>query len=157
MSKKKKVWSGRTELRRALESVRHPTTQKPDADEPVYFFRFSARLRIFGDGLDLDEITRTLGLTPTHTHQKGARRKHDMWSYTAPVARELPLEEHIMALWDAVRPHIPYLRDLKRKFHVDVFCGYGSNSGTAGFQVSHRCLGLFSELEVPFGVSVVIS
>jgi Domain of unknown function (DUF4279) len=157
MSKKKKDWSGRTELRRALESVRNPTAQKRDADEPVYFFRFSATLRISGDGLDFEGISRALGLTPTHTHQKGERRKHDMWSYTAPVAREQPLEVHIMALWGAVRPHIPYLRDLKRKFQVDVFCGYRSNSGTAGFQVGHRCLGLFSELEVPFGVSVIIS
>jgi hypothetical protein len=157
MSKKKKDWEGRTELRRALESVRHPAAQKPDTDEPAYFFRFSATLRIFGDGLDFKEISRTLGLTPTNTHQKGARRKHDMWSYTAPVSREQPLEEHILTLWDAVRLHTPYLRDLKRKFQVDVFCGYRSNSGTAGFQVGHRCLGLFSELEVPFGVSVVIS
>ncbi|MGH7991361.1 MAG: DUF4279 domain-containing protein, partial [Limisphaerales bacterium] len=143
--------------RRALESAKHPTKQKIDSIEPVYFFRFSARLRIFGDGLDCDEISRTLGLTPTHTHQKGKRRKHDMWSFTAPVARDQPLEDHIMALWDTIRPHISYLRDLKRKFQVDIFCGYHSNSATAGFQVDHRCLGLFSELNVPFGVSVIIS
>jgi len=157
MSKQKNDWSGRTELRRALEYASLPPDERPGISEPVYFFRFSATLRIAGDGLDFDEISRALGLTPTHTHQKGARRKQDRWSYTAPIARELPLEAHIMALWDAVRPHISYLRDLKRKFQVDVFCGYRSNSGTAGFQVSHRCLGLFSELEVPFGVSVAIS
>jgi hypothetical protein len=73
------------------------------------------------------------------------------------VDKTRPLHEHIMALWDAVRPHIPYLRDLKRQFHVDVFCGYRSNSGTAGFEVDHRCLGLFAELEVPFGVSVIVA
>ena len=157
MSKKKTDRGGRTELRRALERAKHPTTQKIDFIEPVYFFNFSATLRIGGDGLDFEEISRKLGLTPTHTHQKGGRRKHDMWSYKVPVAREQPLENHIMALWDAVRPHISYLRDLKRKFQVDIFCGYRSNSGTAGFQVDHRCLGLFSELEVPFGVSVIIS
>jgi len=157
MRKKTPDWEGCTELRRALESVSNPAAQKPDADEPEYFFHFKATLRISGDGLDVDEISRRLGLMPTHTHQKGDRRKHDMWSYTAPVAEEQRLEEHIIALWDAVRPHIPYLRDLKRKFQVDVFCSYRSNSATAGFQVSHRCLGLFSELEVPFGVSVVIS
>jgi hypothetical protein len=157
MSNKKKGWSGRTELRRVLESAKHPDTQKLDADEPVYFFRFSATLRIFGDGLDFEEISQTLGLVPTHTHKKHARRKHDAWSYTAPVARDQPLEEHIMTLWDAVRPHIAYLREFKRKFQVDIFCGYRSNSSTAGFQVGHCCLGLFSQLEVPFGVSVVIS
>ncbi|HEY1662884.1 MAG TPA: DUF4279 domain-containing protein [Verrucomicrobiae bacterium] len=157
MNKKKINQGGRTELRRALESVINPPTKKTEAVEPVYFFRFSATLRISGDGLDFEEISRTLGLTPTHTHQKGERRKHDMWLYKVPVPREQPLESHIMALWDAVRLHIPYLRDLKRKFQVDVFCGYRSNSGTAGFQVGHRCLGLFSKLEVPFGVSVIIS
>jgi len=144
----------------------NPTTNEPEVtheDEPVYFC-FSASLRIFGDGLDIDEISWTLGLTPTHSHRKGARRgsrsvpwPHDMWSYEPAVDEARPLHEHIMALWDAVRPHIPYLRDLKRKFHVDVFCGYRSNSGTAGFEVDHRCLGLFAELEVPFGVSVIVA
>lgn len=140
------------------------TRIEPEAaqEEPVYFC-FSASLRIFGDGLDIDEVTRRLGLTPTHSHRKGqlhgARSvpwPHDMWSYEAAVDKARPLHEHITALWDAVRPHIPYLRELKRKFHVDVFCGYRSNSGTAGFEVDHRCLGLFAELEVPFGVSVIV-
>ena len=130
--------------------------QVSEAPEPTYFYKFRATLRIAGDGLDFDEISRKLGLTPTHTHRKGEQHKA-MWSYTAPVDRERPLEEHIMALWDAIRPQIPYLRDLKQKYHVDIFCGYRSNSDTAGFQVSHRCLGLFSDLEVPFGVSVIIS
>ena len=130
-------------------------------DEPV-FRRFRASLRIAGEGLDLNEISQTLGLTPTHQHRKGephgeGSRRRDIWIYEAPVDRERPLHEHIMALWDAVRPQIPYLRELKRRFDVSVFCGYRSNSSTAGFEVDHRCLGLFAELEVPFGVSVIIS
>lgn len=132
-------------------------TQISEAPEPIYFYKFRATLRIAGDGLDFDRISQTLGLTPTHTHRKEERHKEDMWAYSAPVDRERPLEEHIMALWDAIRTHIPYLRDLKRRYKVDIFCGYRSNSDTAGFQVDHRCLGLFSELEVPFGVSVIIS
>lgn len=144
-----------------------PTAKESEVtreDEPVYF-AFSASLRIWGDGVDIEEITKTLGLTATHAHRKGEQRSsrshsapwpHDMWLYEPPIDATRPLHEHIMALWDAVRPHIPYLRDLKRKFRVDVFCGYRSNNGTAGFEVDHRCLGLFAELEVPFGVSVII-
>jgi hypothetical protein len=168
VSKKKKEYKGRYELREALESARNPTEQKSNADEPVYYFRYSATLRICGDGLDLDEISRTLGLAPTHQHRKGEQVNprgsdashvwpHDMWSYKVPIDSERPLEEHIMALWNGIRPHIPYLQDLQRNFELDVFCGYRSNSATAGFQVSHRCLGLFSELKIPFGVSVIIS
>jgi hypothetical protein len=142
----------------------NPITQKPEVDEPVHFANFKASLRISGDGLDLDEISRTLGLTPTTIRRKGATpgspkppREHDLWLYTAPVARDRPLDEHIMALWNAVRPQIPYLRELKQRFHVDIFCGYRSNSCTGGFNVDHRCLGIFSELDIPFGVSVIIS
>ena len=134
-----------------------------DNEAPV-IRRFSATLRISGDGLDTDEISRTLGLTPTHAHRKGEQRKphsktwpKDAWHYKAPVDSERPLDEHIMAIWNAIRPHVPYLRDLKRKFKVDFFCGYRSNSSTAGFEVDYRCLGLFAELEMPFGVSVIIS
>ena len=147
-----------------IEHMSNPTTQAFQAshgDEPV-FFRFRASLRIAGEGLDFEEISRTLGLTPTHQHRKGephgqGLRRQDIWIYDAPIDRERPLHEHIMALWDAVCPQIPYLRELKQKFHVDVFCGYRSNNSTAGFEVDHRCLGLFAELEVPFGVSVIIS
>jgi hypothetical protein len=140
--------------------------QESDDDEPVYFC-FSATLRIFGDGLDIDAISKHLGLTPTHAHQKGELRgpRHrsppwtqDMWSYTPAVNEASPLHEHIMALWDAIRPHIRYLRELKEQgFTVDVFCGYRSNSGTAGFEIDHRCLGLFMELQVPLGVSVIVA
>jgi hypothetical protein len=145
-----------------------PTEKEPETDhedEPVYF-AFSASLRIFGDSLAIDEITKKLSLTPTHSHRKGEQRSsrsrsapwpHDMWSYEPPVDKARPLHEHIMALWDAVRPNMAYLRDLKRQFHVDVFCGYRTNSDTAGFEVDHRCLGLFAELEVPFGVSVILA
>ena len=41
-----------------------------DADEPPYF-AFSATLRIFGEALDLSEITRSMGLLPTRSYKKG--------------------------------------------------------------------------------------
>ena len=132
-------------------------------EEPV-FRRFRASLRISGDGLDFDEISSVLGLTPTHTHRKGEQRTphsktwpNDAWHYQAQIDCERPLDEHIMDIWNAVRSQIPYLRNLKQNFEVDIFCGYRSNSSTAGFKVDHRCLGLFSELGIPFGVSVIIS
>ncbi len=59
-------------------------------------------------------------------------------------------------LWQVVRPQIEYIKSLKQRFKVDVFCGYRSNCDTAGFQVSHTCLELFTAMEVPFGVSVIV-
>jgi hypothetical protein len=135
----------------------------PEGEEP--YFCFCATLRIFGDLGDLDAISRELSLHPTRNYRKGERKSphradvwpRDGWLYRAPVDENRPLEEHIMALWDQLRPHMAYLKALKATHEVDIFCGYRSNCGTAGFEVSHKCLGLFIELEVAFGVSVIIA
>lgn len=130
------------------------------AGEP--HFCFSATLRIWGDIPDLDDFSRRLGLEPTHAHRKGERRgprspeyRDDHWSYSSPVAEEKSLEEHILALWKAIRQHGDYLKSLKETLNVDVFCGYRSISRTAGFKVGHECLEMFVRLEVPFSVSVI--
>ena len=130
--------------------------------EPEYFFRFSATLRIFGDIGDLEAITAELGIAPTHTHRRGEKRlptsatcyEHDMWSYCAPVPKDRPLAVHLESLWRVVRPHVAYLKGLKERLSVDVYCCYWTNCSTGGFEVDHRALIIFTELEVPFGVSV---
>ena len=129
-------------------------------EEP--WFAFSARLRIQAEVLDFEEISRTLGVQPTHMHRQGERRgprspawKDDAWHYQPPVEEARPLTEHLQARWAVVKPQVPYLRSLKQRHKVDVFCGYRSNNQTAGFEVDYRCLELFMALEVPFGVSVI--
>ncbi|MDG3002467.1 DUF4279 domain-containing protein [Paludisphaera mucosa] len=125
--------------------------------------RCSAILRIFGTIADLDEITRTLGLIPTHFHRRGDRQRvpalgdyeHDMWSYSPPVPAEEPLDVHIQTLWAHIAPHTDYLLGLKRTLTVDVFCCLAS-PGAQGIEVSHRSLEMFTRLEVPFGVSLVV-
>jgi hypothetical protein len=125
--------------------------------QPVYYTRFRATLRIIGKNLDFEEISRELGLKATHTRRKAGRQKKDIWLYDAPVAKTQPLDKHIMAIWKKARPHMAYLRRLKKQFQVDLFCGYGSNSCTGGFSIDQRCLGFFTELDIPFGVSVIIA
>ncbi len=137
-----------------------------DGEEPneANYFCFSATLRIFGDGLPFEEISRRLRLQPTYRHRKGERRtptsrcyREDAWHFESPLTETEPLERHIEAIWNVVRPEVEYLKSLKERFKVDVFCGYRSNCDTAGFEVSHTCLELFTALEVPFGVSVIIA
>ena len=133
-------------------------------EEPEYFFRFSATLRIFGDIGDLEAITAELGVA--HSCASEGREasadlfrvyEHDMWSYSAPVPKDRPLQVHLEALWRAVRPHVGYLKGLKERLSVDVYCSYHTNCSTGGFEVGHRALTIFAELEVPFGVSVGIA
>ncbi len=134
-----------------------------EPDEANYFC-FCATLRIHGDDVPFEEISARLGVQPTHIHRKGERRKprspgyrDDAWHFCPSLPEIEPLEHHINALWQVVRPHVEYLRALKQRFKVDVFCGYRSNCDHAGFEVSHKCLVLFTTLEVPFGVSVIVT
>jgi len=128
------------------------------------YFYFSATLRIHGNDVPFDEINQRLGVQPTNVHRKGERRgprspdyQDDAWHFAPSLPETEPLERHIEALWQVVRPQVEYIKSLKDRFKVDVFCGYRSNCDHAGLEVSHECLGLFAALEVPFGVSVIVA
>jgi hypothetical protein len=132
--------------------------------EEKNYFAYSATLRISGEIPNLDEISSRLGLQPTHSHRKGEKRdpraagyRHDMWSYDAPVNKSAALHEHIDALWLALKPHKKYLLTLKKSLSVDVFLGYRSNCDTAGIEVPHTSLEMFSELEIPLGISIIVT
>jgi hypothetical protein len=142
----------------------NPSAQKPTT------FHFGVSLFIKGDGLDLDEISRTLGIAPTNISRKGERYGHaqtlcdfDGWYFSPNIEGTRPLDEHIMTLWDVVRPHIGYLRDPKQKFEVSVSVHVNSSSFWFGreyhtsFEVGHRCMGLFTELGIPCRVFVTIT
>jgi hypothetical protein len=129
-------------------------------NEPSYF-AFSVTLRVHGKDMPFDEITSRLGVTPTHQHREGERGRPkarpyptDAWHFTAPLSEEEELTNHLRALWKLVEPHVDYLLSLNAK--VDVFCGYRSNNGSAGFQVESDALEIFSALQVPFSVSVIV-
>jgi hypothetical protein len=47
-----------------------------------YYFEYSATLRIFGQNLDHEAITATLGLEPTYMHKQGdIRRSNRPYEY----------------------------------------------------------------------------
>jgi hypothetical protein len=147
--------------RRVVGTLREFLAGEPSS-EPLYF-AYSASLRIFGTIPDLEEVSRRLGLLPTHAHRKGERRKHgapyrdDAWHYTAPVAESEPLHTHIDTLWSAIRNRAEYLIELKRTMTVDVFCGYRSNCDTAGVEVPAASLEMFTTLQIPFGLSIIVA
>ncbi len=127
-------------------------------------FHFIAALRIHGDGVPFEEISRTLGFQPTHLHRKGERRgpkspsyRDDAWHFEPDIPKTAPLGAHLDALWLVLAPRLDYLKSLKQRYKLDIFCGYRSNCDIAGFEVPHESLKLFTALEVPFGVSVVIA
>jgi hypothetical protein len=135
--------------------------QEPDEQA---WFSYSATLRIFGERLDFEEIESNLGVSPTHTHRKGEQMgersqpfEHDMWLYSPSIDKQRELAEHIDSLWATVKHAKKYLLVLKKVASVDVSLSYDSNIDMAGFEVPHTSLEMYMELEIPFGVSIVIA
>ena len=132
--------------------------------EEETYFAYSATLRIFGLIPDLEEITRRLGVAPTRSRRRTDPRrpelppwKDDMWSYMALVPEDQPLQLHIDTLWNTLRDHTAYLLELKQSLHVDVFLGYRSNCDHAGVDVPAASLEMFTALQVPFSLSIIIT
>ena len=143
------------------DSVGTPPNEAQNDEEALYF-AYDACVRIFGERLNMEEISAALKLQPTKTHRKGERGKtrtyeQDMWQFQPPMEEREPLHKHIDALWLVLKPHKRYLLELKKSFTVDVFLGYRSNCDHAGVEVPHSSLEMFLELEIPFGLSIIVA
>jgi Domain of unknown function (DUF4279) len=145
------------------DDSKSPSKPPGGSGEEKIRFAYSADLRIFGSIPDLDEITKRLGVAPTHTHRKGDRAwgttayEHDMWGYHPPLKETEPLHVHIDTLWITIREHKEYLLQLKQSLTVDVFLGYRSSCDNAGVEVPYQSLEMFRELQVPFGLSIIVA
>lgn len=140
-----------------------PIENNTESNAESYYFAYSATLRVFGTIPDSDAISALLNLHPSHTHRKGERGPggkicvDDMWAYRAPVERAEPLYKHIDELWTKLKPNKALLLELKKSVTVDVFPGYRSDCDSAGLEVPHTSLEMFRELEIPFGLSIIVA
>jgi hypothetical protein len=144
------------------DSAGTPGNEAAKDNESLYF-SYDACVRIFGERLNLEEISAALMLQPTRTHRKGDRWRgmrpfeQDMWLFQPPMEESEPLHRHIDALWLALKPHKQCLLELKKSCTVDVFLGYRSSCDHAGVEVPCSSLEMFSELEIPFGLSIIVA
>jgi hypothetical protein len=67
------------------------------------------------------------------------------------------LAKHIDALWADIKRAKKYLISLKKLATVDVFLGYRSNVDHAGVEIPGTSLEMFTELEIPFGLSIIVT
>jgi len=108
------------------------------------FFDFDASIRIAGVGKYHDEILACTGLAPTRVHLAGEKvsshstrlRTEDIWIFSSPLDRMLPLDDHIDWLLESVTPHIGYLE------------GVMKNAAWADL-----CLGCLSDIPYPMIVT----
>ena len=119
-------------------------------------------MRIFGEHLDFDLITRSLGVQPSNTHRLGESLSprtplftHDLWSVDAPVDRVETLDKHLLSLSQILEPRYEFLRSLKGEAQVRSFCGIISDGHECAFRLSPEALRIFTRLDIDMELSLI--
>lgn len=105
---------------------------------------------IAGIGLDLDGISKALGLNPTHTHRVGEvgpigkLYQHDMWQLDSPLT-DVNLDDHLKWLEGKLRPGYDFIQSLRGKADVHVYCGYNAADDRCAFRFSAEALTLLTK------------
>lgn len=116
---------------------------------------------VYGTRLELDGITRNLGLSPLRTHRVGdldilgKPYLQDMWLLDSPLEESADLNAHLMWLGQQLEPHYEYIRSLKTSAELRIYCAYHSDSDQSGFSISPEALSIFTKLGIPMEVSIL--
>ena len=118
--------------------------------------RTSAALRIASDVRSASEIASLIGITPTRQYEKGdivsrkspasPRRRNSMWMIESDLPESTEIEDHIRSLCDKIQSRSQALDTLRSNCTIDIFCGYFSESGQAGFTLSNEVIGRVAAL-----------
>ena|SRR6185312_3769094 len=117
-------------------------------------------LRIIGDDLDPDEVTRVLGVEPSAAIRKGERRpggrvqRTGVWRLSLPHSREWVLEDAITTLLAALPSDLAVWQALGGKYRLDVFCGLFLDQWNRGADLSPAVLRELAERGLALGLDV---
>jgi hypothetical protein len=125
----------------------------------LHFFEFKmaqlkrsiATLRIMGDELIPDEITRILGCEPSRAQSKGEElighktgsiriAKIGMWRLDSAKREPENLDDQIEELLCRLNNSVDIWTTLSNKFKVDMFCGLFLGSSNEGLSISPKSL-----------------
>ena len=106
-----------------------------------------ASLRIMGDDLLPDEVSRLLGRVPTHSEFKGqeitGRRsghkriaKAGMWRIEASRCEPEDLDGQVTEILALLSDDLTAWRSLSERYRIDLFCGLFLGSGNEGLSLS---------------------
>ena len=104
-----------------------------------------ATLRVFGDSLIPNEVTRLLGGEATEATKKGEliRRpsgdfiaKHGSWRLKAPECEPENLDHQVSWLLGQLTDNLEVWQVLGKEFKIDLFCGLFMGSSNEGFSLA---------------------
>lgn len=113
--------------------------------------RSVATLRIIGDELVPEEISRLLSAVPTSAHAKGHQflsgpsgrvvtRNSGVWRLSAKEAKPEDLDGQVFELLGQVTSELSVWSDIAHRFRVDLFCGWFMGSGNEGVAISSETM-----------------
>lgn len=113
-------------------------------------------LRIHGDDLVPQEITRMLGVSPTHAVLKGQEivgqktgriwiAKSGMWRLCAADRNPENVDAQIQELFSRMTADIAVWRSIAKKYKMDLFCGLFMREKNDGLSISPQSMTTLAE------------
>ena len=122
-------------------------------------------LRIAGDDLVPDEITKLLGATPTATEIKGQKivgrktghvrfAKMGLWRLCAPDREPEDMDRQIQDILNQATSDLTVWQILCERYQVDLFCGIFLGGSNEGMTLSPRSLAALGERGIEMGLDI---
>lgn len=130
----------------------------------AHLARSVASLRIFGEHLQPEELSKLLGCAPTKSWQKGhtqksksGRRfvkKSGAWLLHASDAEPENLDGQVAELLEKLTSDIAVWSDLMQRFEVDLFCGWFMESSNEGVSISCATMRALAERGIELSLDI---
>jgi len=108
-------------------------------------------LRIMGDDLIPDVITKLLGVSPTHAETKGDKivgkktghvriAKSGMWRLCASDCEPEDMDGQVERILSQMTGDLTVWQSITKKYHADLFCGLFMRGSNEGLTISSQSL-----------------
>lgn len=108
-------------------------------------------LRISGDDLDPDDISRRLGAAPTRTRTKGQRAS---WHLEASERRPEDINGQVASLLAQLTPDLAVWATVTAVCKVDMFCGLFLDTSNEGFSLSPDIMSALASRGIEIGFDI---
>ena len=125
----------------------------------------TASLRIIGDTLKPEEITRLLGCVPTYSHVKGHEwqskgtgkayvKDFGIWALKANDCEPENLNEQVAWLLGQLTSDLKIWSSIREQYSIDLFCGFFMQTSNEGTNISPKTLLALAEREIELGLDI---
>lgn len=126
--------------------------------------RSVASLRVFGDDLEPDEITRILGHSPSQSWRKGelqssragrtSTRRCGAWFLAVDPTEPEDLDGQVIKLLNQLTGDEKAWSELNARFDVDLFCGWFMGTSNEGVAVSPSTMAALGRFGIALSLDI---